>query len=95
MAAYYIVIREQLKDQAGLDIYSNKAYQAMTDKVEFVAGNGKFEAIEGAAPDGVVILRFPDMDEARKWYNSEAYQHALPFRQASAECRVLLVEGVK
>jgi len=49
--------------------------------------------LEGPATEGVAILRFPDMDAARAWYNSPAYKEAREHRFKGSEHRVLLVEG--
>jgi uncharacterized protein (DUF1330 family) len=43
----------------------------------------------------IVILRFDSLEAARSWYNSDGYQAALPLRQAAANSRVFIVEGVE
>jgi uncharacterized protein (DUF1330 family) len=97
MAAYVIVIRSNTHDPAGLDTYSALARKAPIDKLEVVASskNSKFQVLEGAAADAVVVLRFPQMSDALEWYNSDAYQKALPHRLAAADYRTVLVEGAK
>ncbi|KCZ90999.1 DUF1330 domain-containing protein [Hyphomonas jannaschiana] len=50
--------------------------------------------LEGADADGVVILRFPDMDAAKAWYTSPEYQAARAHRFQAADYRVILVDGV-
>ena len=55
---------------------------------------GPSETWEGSEADGVVILEFPDMTAARRWYQSPAYRNALPHRLRGADYRVLLVDGV-
>jgi uncharacterized protein (DUF1330 family) len=55
---------------------------------------GAVTPVEGEAPTGrVVVLEFPDVDAARAWYESDAYQAVLPFRLASATTRAFIVEG--
>ena len=56
---------------------------------------GADEALEGPKADGIVILEFDDMDAARAWHGSPAYQEAMKHRQLGADYRVLLVDGVK
>jgi uncharacterized protein (DUF1330 family) len=51
-------------------------------------------AVEGAAPDGVIMLEFPDVAEAQAWYNSPGYQAALPHRLKAANYRAFIVQGV-
>jgi uncharacterized protein (DUF1330 family) len=93
MAAYFIVICDKFTNKAEMEPYRQKAGPARTASMEFIAAGGPFEVIEGAPAEAVVMLRFPTMEEAKAWYNSPAYQAALPHRLASGEFRCLLVEG--
>jgi uncharacterized protein (DUF1330 family) len=52
------------------------------------------EAVEGKAPDGLVILKFPTTEDAKAWYHSPAYQAALPHRKKGADYRAFIVEGL-
>ena len=55
---------------------------------------GATESFEGAPVAGrVVVLEFPDLEAARRWYRSAEYQEALPLRQAAATSRAFMVEG--
>ena len=59
------------------------------------AKTGRFEVLEGGeTAEAVVVMRFPTWDDALAWYRSDAYQKALPHRQAAASYRAYLVEGV-
>ncbi|GGT21743.1 MULTISPECIES: DUF1330 domain-containing protein [Streptomyces] len=42
----------------------------------------------------VVIIGFPDIERARAWYASEAYQAILPLRTNHMAGEAVLVEGV-
>ena len=55
---------------------------------------GGTEALEGDAPDGVIVLELPTMDDAREWYNNPDYQAAIPFRQKAADYEMYIVEGL-
>jgi uncharacterized protein (DUF1330 family) len=100
MSAYLIVYRETaVTDQEAIAEYSRRNREnAGTSQAEFgtqpLVVYGATEALEGSAPDGVVVLKFPTMEAARGWYNSKEYQDAIPFRQKAAEWRVVLVEGL-
>ena len=50
-------------------------------------------ALEGQWPGSVVLMEFPDMDTAKKWYNSPEYQKILPDRLANSTGRAFIVEG--
>ena len=54
---------------------------------------GQLEALEGEAPDGVTILEFATMDDAKAWYNSPEYQAASIHRRNAADYRTFIVEG--
>ncbi|MHC1478695.1 DUF1330 domain-containing protein [Frateuria aurantia] len=94
MSAYVVMIRDRIVDPAEMQAYATLAPLAREGhELEALAFYGRLEVVEGAAADGVVIIRFPSMQEARRWYRSPAYQAALPHRLRGAEYRVLLVEG--
>lgn len=60
---------------------------------------GRF-IIHGATPDvregdwgGLIVIEFPDLDRARAWYESPAYQEILPLRAEYSRGAVLLIDG--
>ncbi|WP_406303289.1 DUF1330 domain-containing protein [Streptomyces sp. NBC_00885] len=60
----------------------------------FLVHGASVEVREGAWPGALVIIGFPGMDEARGWYESEAYQELVPLRTRHMAGDVVLVEGV-
>jgi len=48
----------------------------------------------GWNPARFVIVEFPTMALARKWYDSPEYAPALALRKKAANTRLILVEGV-
>ncbi len=42
----------------------------------------------------LVLIRFPDESEFRRWYHSSEYQELLKHRMAGARCDTLLVKGM-
>ncbi|WP_374775936.1 DUF1330 domain-containing protein [Streptomyces sp. NBC_01310] len=60
----------------------------------FLVHGKEVEVMEGPWPGTVVVIGFPDMDRARAWYDSPAYQALLPLRTAHIQGEVILVEGV-
>jgi len=48
----------------------------------------------GWNPARVVVLEFPTLEQARRWYDSPEYAPALALRQKAATARIILVEGV-
>lgn len=62
---------------------------------EFIIHGGDADVREGNWGDGtLVVLRFPDMESAARWYDSEEYQRILPLRTENAESITALVQGV-
>ena len=55
---------------------------------------GATEALEGEAPDGAVVLEFPTVEDARKWYYSPNYQAAAVHRKKGANYRAFIVQGL-
>jgi uncharacterized protein (DUF1330 family) len=96
MTAYVILIRDRITDPAEMAVYADLARKARGDNPpRQLAFYGADEALEGPKADGIVILEFDDMDHARAWHGSPAYQEAMKHRQLGADYRVLLVDGVK
>lgn len=52
------------------------------------------ELLEGDFRGDLIVIEFPDMATARKWYASPGYQAILPLRTAHASGAIFLVEGV-
>lgn len=42
----------------------------------------------------LIVIEFPDMEAARQWYASPAYQAILPLRTGHASGAIFLVAGV-
>jgi uncharacterized protein (DUF1330 family) len=60
----------------------------------FVARGGEHEVLEGAwRPHRVVILEFPDMAAARKWYRSPEYAPLIKLRQTASDGNLVVVAG--
>ena len=93
MAAYVIHIRNKTIDARHFQKYYPLTEKVKTGNVEVLAKGGEFKVLEGEPAETVVVLKFPSMDEALTWYNSEEYQAALPHRLLAADYRTILVEG--
>jgi uncharacterized protein (DUF1330 family) len=60
----------------------------------FLVRGGATETKEGTPPAGrVVVIEFPDMATARRFYDGPDYQAILPLRLAASRGRLYLVEG--
>ncbi|MFJ9812093.1 DUF1330 domain-containing protein [Streptomyces sp. NPDC101158] len=52
------------------------------------------EVREGTWPGALVIIGFPAYEDARGWYDSEAYRALIPLRTRHMDGDVLLIDGV-
>ncbi|MER8044920.1 DUF1330 domain-containing protein [Streptomyces sp. NPDC094032] len=59
-----------------------------------VHGAPEREVREGAWPGALVIIGFPTYEDAREWYDSEAYQALIPLRARHMSGDVLLIDGL-
>ena len=95
MSAYVVFLRERTLDAGELDTYAKEAPAAREGHdLTPLAFYDDFEVLEGPTIEGGVILRFPDMQAARSWYHSPAFQAARAHRFKGAEYRVVLLDGI-
>jgi uncharacterized protein (DUF1330 family) len=92
----YVIVRANVTDPDAYEEYKQHSGPAVTRYGgHFLARGGLLETLEGDAEGGrVVLIEFPDLDTARRWYNSPEYQHAISIRKDAAKAQFLLLEGV-
>ena len=62
---------------------------------EYLVRGGQFEVLEGKAPaPRTVVLKFPSIEQARRWYESVDYQAPRAIRQSAARTHAIVIEGV-
>jgi len=60
----------------------------------FIVRGGEAEVLEGDwQPGRLVVIEFPDLETARRFYSSPEYQAIIGFRHRAARSRMVLVEG--
>lgn len=69
--------------QATMDPYGAK----------FLVHGAPVEVIEGVWPGSLVLIEFPSLESARKWYDSGAYREILHLRTDHLVGDLILVEG--
>jgi len=96
MPAYVLFIRDgAIRNQSEMDVYHRMNRETPPDpKLTPLVVYGTIEALEGAAPDGMVMVRFPTVEDAKAWYNSPGYQAALLHRKKGADYRAFIVQGL-
>ena len=60
----------------------------------FIVHGGRFEVLEGNWPGTAIVIEFPDLEAARGWYRSAAYQEILRLRTDHSESDIILIDGV-
>jgi uncharacterized protein (DUF1330 family) len=95
MSAYFIVDID-IHDAAGLEEYRNEVPSTIAKYGgRFLVRGGKFETLEGNwQPKRLVMLEFPSVEQAKKWYDSDEYRPLKTMRFKASNANLLLVEGV-
>ena len=61
----------------------------------FLVRGGAHETVEGDwKPNRLVILEFPTMDQAKRWYDSEEYREPKAMRLRAGRGNMVMVDGV-
>ncbi|MGH8686541.1 MAG: DUF1330 domain-containing protein [Burkholderiales bacterium] len=92
----YVIAEVEVTDPAGFEEY-RKQVPATIAKYggKYVARGGATETREGDwRPKRLVILEFPSMDQARRWYDSPEYAPVLAMRLKTARTKLVLAEGL-
>jgi uncharacterized protein (DUF1330 family) len=95
MPAYFIVDLDII-DPAGFEEYRQLVPATIQQYGgRYIVRGGACETLEGDwQPQRVVVLEFPSLEQARRWYNSEEYRGPKALRFQTAASRMILVEGV-
>lgn len=94
MTAYMIFERRSTSDEAGLAHYAAVASATTVDHpIKVLSYHGALDILEGPPVEGVVLLQFPTVAEARAWYDSPAYQAAAAHRHKAGDYSVLIIDG--
>lgn len=92
----YVIAEIQVNDPVLFEEY-RKLVPATIAKYggKYLVRGGAIESKEGGwTPARVVVLEFPTIEQARKWYHSPEYAPALAIRLKAANAKVILVDGV-
>lgn len=91
----YVIGDIEVTDPAGYEEYRKQVLAVVTKYGgKFLVRGGKVDVKEGGwAPKRVVVLEFPSMEQAQKWYHSPEYAPLIKLRQKASKGRLILVEG--
>ena len=93
--AAYIIAEVEVTDPE-----TYQSYRGQTPGVvaryggRFIVRGGAAELLEGdRQPGRIVVLEFPDLAAAKRFYESPEYQAIIGIRHRAANSRLILVEG--
>ena len=91
----YVIADVEVKDAAKYEEYRPIAARTVAQYGgKFLVRGGAVEPLEGGwTPKRVVVLEFPSMEQAKRWYRSPEYAPGIALRQAASVGRVILVDG--
>jgi uncharacterized protein (DUF1330 family) len=95
MPAYVIASVTEAHDDEALAEYRRRNTAAVeAHGGRFVVRGGAMDVLEGDwAPLRVVVMEFDDVEAAKRWYESDEYQAAIPIRQGASTTGLIVVEG--
>ena len=91
----YVIAEIEVTDPAAYEDY-RKQVPGVVEKYKgkFIVRGGKIESMEGGwAPKRMVVVEFPSMDQALKWYRSPEYRPLIALRQRASKGKLIIVEG--
>src|SRR3954471_21385220 len=93
----YIIAMVNIKDAEKYAEYAKRAGPANAKHgSRFLVRGGEKTALEGDIPfERIAGSDFPDVEAAKKWYNSPEYQDARKRRLGAAKFHMVIVEGAQ
>lgn len=93
----YVVVDVDVKDPEGYREYRQKAAPTVIQYGgRYLVRGGAMTHIEpGWDLHRFVILEFPSVEQAKKWYASPEYAKVLPIRKRTAKSKMVFVEGLE
>jgi uncharacterized protein (DUF1330 family) len=91
----YVIAEIDVVDPAGYEEYRKQVLAVVTKYGgKFIVRGGKIDPREGGwTPKRIVVLEFPSMAQAQKWYDSPEYKPLIALRQKASKGKLILVEG--
>jgi uncharacterized protein (DUF1330 family) len=93
----YVIAEIEIVDPAPYEEYRKQVLAVVTKYGgKFLVRGGKVEPKEGGwTPKRIVVLEFPSMAQAQKFYDSAEYAPLIKLRQKASKGKLILVEGAQ
>jgi uncharacterized protein (DUF1330 family) len=94
--AAYVIVDLIVTDQPLMDEYRKRLPATLAAYGgKFLVRGGAHETIEGDwKPNRLVVVEFPSLEQAKRWYHSEEYREPLAMRLRAGRANLIMVEGV-
>jgi uncharacterized protein (DUF1330 family) len=95
MSAYVLFDIQRIIDSGKLEQYRAGVLATVTRYGgRYLCVGGAFDVLEGSwRPSFAVIIEFPSMEQARRWYGSPEYAPLKALRLAATQGNTVLVDG--
>ena len=93
--AAYMIVDNGVTDPEGFREYQKRVGSTLESYGgTFLVRGGKYEILEGDWHlHRLILLEFPSVERARRWYQSDAYAPVKDTRLKTALTQVILVQG--
>jgi uncharacterized protein (DUF1330 family) len=94
--AAYIIVDLTVTDLPTMEEYRKRVPVTVAQYGgRFLVRGGAHQTVEGDwKPNRVVVLEFPSMEQAKRWYDSEEYREPKAMRLRAGRANLIMVEGV-
>ena len=94
--AAYLIVDIKVTDPVRYEEYRKLVSPTLTAyDGKYLARGGAVKVLEGdLSPNRTVVVEFPTSARALEWWDSDVYRPIRQIRYESADCKMLLVEGV-
>ena len=92
----YVIVETDIHDPEQYERYKAASPDAVhSGGGRFVVRGGELAVLEGDwDPRRIVVLEFPDLETAKRWYDSEEYGEARKLREGAAKLHMVAVAGL-
>jgi uncharacterized protein (DUF1330 family) len=92
----YLIANVDVQDAATYEEYRKQVPATIAKHGgRYLVRGGRVDRVEGSwNATRLVVLEFPSMEQARRWYDSEDYREPKAIRMKSAVTDAVFVEGV-
>jgi uncharacterized protein (DUF1330 family) len=91
----YVIAEIEVTDPALYEEYRKQVLAVVTKfGGRFLVRGGKIDPKEGGwQPKRLIVVEFPSLEVAQKWYDSPEYKPLIELRQKASRGKLVLVEG--